>query len=580
MGKGMLYDSISTKLQKIIRTKEYSKMPFLQAEKLELEAFDAIKRLEHSDFMETLHVMKEIGSIKDLIEINPQTNLIVFSKDPLKLTQAEKVVLSFASDQDILTLDRLQEKTEWKPAYVNQIIKGFEKKPFFHIRDNNIIVDGLITADERKARQEKLEEIKQSHLERQKRDEELVQERIKQQEAKKAEQQKQQQEMLQKQKAKLMEEARIKVEQDTKIRKEEAEKVAEQDEIERLEKIRAMPKPKVKALPGLGSPAMGGGVPVTPISPQTLPSGDAKTPDRMAQQMAAEAKILAESLSKSSPPISQTHPTKTQPSVPVVQPGAPAAQPQPLPKPSVAKIDFSKIEADADMDSIPELDMPEGDEFGEMPNLGVPSEDGFGGEDDLEGLKAMINKMESKEKSMAAGKKSKKPSAVEPPEPKASGDLADYFSVGDEETIPDEVSANQPVIDEIVNIFNDLAPKTAGIITFEALLNFLNQSSFPELKKIDLLQIIDEMKEQQIVLDEISLAGTDIYFFEDHPLDDDMKTLLRQFIINGKVDLEDLTTATDWDSAQVKRVVKRFQDQKLVQQDKDKKYFMPGLFNS
>ena len=67
------------------------------------------------------------------------------------------------------------------------------------------------------------------------------------------------------------------------------------------------------------------------------------------------------------------------------------------------------------------------------------------------------------------------------------------------------------------------------------------------MDKITLTEVTDEMKEQQIFLDEISLSGTSIYTFEDIVFDDDMRKVLRHFIINGKMDGEDILAATDWE---------------------------------
>ncbi|MHA1474843.1 MAG: hypothetical protein ACTSQ5_06620, partial [Promethearchaeota archaeon] len=71
MGKGMLYDSISRKLDKIIKNNKFDELNFIQAEKLENVAYKEIKRLEHEDFEKTLEIMKEIGKINQIIKVGP-----------------------------------------------------------------------------------------------------------------------------------------------------------------------------------------------------------------------------------------------------------------------------------------------------------------------------------------------------------------------------------------------------------------------------------------------------------------------------------------------------------------------------
>ena len=117
--------------------------------------------MEHEDFLETLQIMKQIGTLNDVYEINPQLHLIVFSKEPFKLTQAEKVVLSFVANEDILTVNRLQEGTQWKADYANKVVQGLIDKKYLQIIDNNLVVTGMISPTERKQRQELLNAIKQ-----------------------------------------------------------------------------------------------------------------------------------------------------------------------------------------------------------------------------------------------------------------------------------------------------------------------------------------------------------------------------------------------------------------------------------
>jgi hypothetical protein len=541
VAKGMLYDSISSRLDRIIRKNKFKQFAFIQAAKLESYAYGMIKRLEHEDYMQTLQIMKEVGTIKDLIELNTQTTLIVFSKEKIHLNQAEKVVIAFAAEEDILTINRLQTQTLWKPAYLNRTLKSLEKKKYLEIKDNNLEIIGMITREERENLQKKRVELQENKKLRETKSKKLEDELLEQKRLKEEEDEIKNQEMLKQRQEILLKEARIKAEEEAKQRRIEAERRSEIEEKERLEKIKAMPKPNIKMLP---LPSMVGRPVAKPVAPLPLPLPiqapkpvskiEAKSPAKptdVANKIATESKILSEQMDKLM--------TKSE---------------------NVDDLDFSDI---------PDLPIPDESGFddGQTHALGVPSGDGFGDEDGLDSLKALIGKMESKE--------------TETKIPKSGDNLTDFFSDDDEsELISDEVSENQEMIDDIVNMLNDVGQISGGIITFKALHDQLKAGPYPDLKKMDLMEVIDEIKEQQIIMDEISMSGTDIYVFEDKVFDDDMNTLIRQFIINGKLDLEDIEAATDWEIEKTNRVLKRFEDQYLVKKNKDNEYYMPGLFNT
>ena len=63
-----------------------------------------------------------------------QLTLSYLLKTPIKLNQAEKVIITFGAEEDILTIDRLQEKTKWKPAYINRTLKTLEDKGFVELK--------------------------------------------------------------------------------------------------------------------------------------------------------------------------------------------------------------------------------------------------------------------------------------------------------------------------------------------------------------------------------------------------------------------------------------------------------------
>ena len=139
----------------------------------------------------------------------------------------------------------------------------------------------------------------------------------------------------------------------------------------------------------------------------------------------------------------------------------------------------------------------------------------------------------------------------------------------------------QKLINEIEKIFKIVGKITGGIITLSTLLKILKNSAFPKLKKIELLNIIDILKEKGDIIDELSYSGVNIYVFGDLSFDDDMVQLIKKFIVNEEMDEEDIGIAIeDWSSKKIKRIIKKFEDQKLIKKDKKNHYYLPGLINA
>lgn len=143
-----------------------------------------------------------------------------------------------------------------------------------------------------------------------------------------------------------------------------------------------------------------------------------------------------------------------------------------------------------------------------------------------------------------------------------------------------EVQKREEIIQNIQQIFANTMPQTGGIIILQALLYYINQGPYPNMAKIELLGYIDIMKERQIIFEEFSYSGVDIYIFQDLMIDDEMKVAIRHFITHGEMDMEDLETATDWNTDHAKRVLKRFYDQKILQLNQRNHFYIPGLFNT
>ncbi len=188
-------------------------------------------------------------------------------------------------------------------------------------------------------------------------------------------------------------------------------------------------------------------------------------------------------------------------------------------------------------------------------SLGTPSDEGFG--DDMDSLKDLISKMESAESESNNEQKAETAENLE--------DLSQYFgNVNEsqeksEENVEIESKGNEEIDSEnltaaISKILKDTLDMTGGLIGLELLLDELKDAGFPNLKKIEIMEIMDELKEQQVILDEINFSGTSFYTYNDSlNIDAEMRTVMKQFAIHGPMTLEDISDAIDWDQAQTTR---------------------------
>ena len=408
MGKGMLYDSISRKLDKIIKNNKFDEFQFIQAEKLENIAFKQIKRLEHEDFEKTLEIMKEIGKINQIIEIGPFIKLLTFNEN-LKVNTSEKVIISLYAEHDITKIEDIQERTLWKPSFLNSVLQKMQSKKILDLNllEQEISINGLISSSERSERNKRLEEIIKNKIEKEKDSKKLDGYRQQHDITLNRKKSRLQQEKLKTQQTELLAEAKLEAEKISKIHRKEAEKQSKIEDKERKKKIKS------------------------------------------------------------------------------------------------GKIDLK------------------------------------------EGKKTDKDKKKKQNKS----------------------------------EIP--IDEKQKLVNEIEKIFKKIGKITGGIITLSTLLKILKNSAFPKLKKIELLNIVDILKEKGNIIDELSYSGVIIYVFGDLSFDDDMVQLIKKFIVNEEMDEEDIGVAIDdWSSKKIKRVIKKFEDLKLIKKDKKNHYYLPGLINA
>ncbi len=177
-GTGMFYDKMSRNFIYIIDENKLTEYGFIPIQRIKYHAFSTIKNIKDEDFIPVLKVMKETNLINDIVEINPQFQIIVFTDEiKLDLLIPEKVLLSFAYDENLLTFQKLVELTEWKENYANSVIEGLKEKGIITLENDIITVENFGSIEERiewnktiqdKGRKEKYKEEKkrQRQLER------------------------------------------------------------------------------------------------------------------------------------------------------------------------------------------------------------------------------------------------------------------------------------------------------------------------------------------------------------------------------------------------------------------------------
>ncbi len=167
-GVGMFYERMSGRFIKIISEHNLDKNKFIPIQRLKYHILQDVKNIKNTDILPILKIMKDTKLLNDIIEINPQFHLIVFTEDPIKLNLKEKVLLTFAYDKDYLTFQKLLEVTEWKEDYAKKILNGLIKKGISTFLDENINVEGFGHVEERN----KWNELIDSHITEEKEKEE------------------------------------------------------------------------------------------------------------------------------------------------------------------------------------------------------------------------------------------------------------------------------------------------------------------------------------------------------------------------------------------------------------------------
>ena len=150
IGKGMFYEKMSRRFIKVIKENNLDDKDLIPIQQLKYHVFSSIKNLQNEDILPILFLMKETDLIRDVLEINPIFHFIITKNLKLEFTNPEKVILSFAYDQQNLTIEKLLELTKWDYQYADRIIAGLKEKGILEINKDEVIVYSFSDEAEKK----------------------------------------------------------------------------------------------------------------------------------------------------------------------------------------------------------------------------------------------------------------------------------------------------------------------------------------------------------------------------------------------------------------------------------------------
>ena len=164
-GLGIFYEKMSRRFTSIINKYNLNDNMIIPVQRVMYHAFLDIKNIKEKDILPILNIMKETKLLSDIIEINPTLHIIVFTDETLNISLPEKVILSFAYDEDFLIVQKLIELTEWSEEYTNNIIKRLIEKNIIQIIGDTIDIRGFGHKKERRKWNELIQEKSQKHKE-------------------------------------------------------------------------------------------------------------------------------------------------------------------------------------------------------------------------------------------------------------------------------------------------------------------------------------------------------------------------------------------------------------------------------
>ncbi|TFG24097.1 MAG: hypothetical protein EU529_05225 [Promethearchaeota archaeon] len=157
-GVGMFYDRMSRQFKSLISEHKLDHYRLIPIQRLKYHVLSNNKRLKDEDILPIVNIMKETNLVGDVIEVNPTLHVIVLGDEQFDFSLAEKVLLTFAYDED-LTFRKLLELTEWKEEHANNVIKSLTDQGLDTRFDDRIAVRGFGKIEDRKVWNDTIEKI-------------------------------------------------------------------------------------------------------------------------------------------------------------------------------------------------------------------------------------------------------------------------------------------------------------------------------------------------------------------------------------------------------------------------------------
>ncbi|MFW9943346.1 MAG: hypothetical protein ACFFFT_20090 [Candidatus Thorarchaeota archaeon] len=171
-GLGMFYDRMSRQFKSLISEHKLDHYRLIPIQRLKYHVLSNNKRLKDEDILPIVNIMKETKLVGDVIEVNPTFHVIVLGEEKFDFSLAEKVLLTFAYEED-LTFQKLLELTEWKEEHAKNVIKSLSDQGLDTRFDDRIAVRGFGKIEDRKLWNDTIEiiiqEAKDKELDKKKR---------------------------------------------------------------------------------------------------------------------------------------------------------------------------------------------------------------------------------------------------------------------------------------------------------------------------------------------------------------------------------------------------------------------------
>ncbi len=157
-GVGMFYDRMSRQFKSLISEYKLDHYRLIPIQRLKYHVLSNNKRLKDEDILPIVNIMKETNLVGDVIEVNPTFHVIVLGEERFDFSIPEKVLLTFAYEED-LTLRKLLELTEWKEEHAKNVIKSLNDQGLDTSFDEKIGVRGFGQIEDRKLWNDTIEKI-------------------------------------------------------------------------------------------------------------------------------------------------------------------------------------------------------------------------------------------------------------------------------------------------------------------------------------------------------------------------------------------------------------------------------------